>query len=428
MNTWIVAIALSLTVIIFLIVLVLYARGFFRRRTPYRANNLPPPDAPSFAITIASLSDSFVEHAQTAGFWVEAEQIFDARLEAIRSAEHSIEFETYIMTPGRRAEDFAKAIVQKASQGVLVRLLADKYGAKSIPENYWRRLRSAGVEVRIFNPFSWRDPFYYLRRNHRKLLLIDRKKAFIGGAGVSDDWDGSEEEGYKRPWYDYEVEFQGSVIARLNGLFLQHWLDAGGTVDLSGVRPQPESRVQEAIALVSAGEDPTWRDSGLRSLYQALVQAARERVWLSSPYFLPDRNTRAVLVAAKRRGLDVRVITMGHRNDKQFVRYASRELYDELLQGGVEIYEYQPSMMHAKAILIDDAWVSLGSANFDPRSFFQNDELNLSTVEDALIKKVEGLFQDAFSRSRGISRRDLARRGLRERLVARLSLIFYWEL
>ncbi|MDY7012504.1 MAG: phospholipase D-like domain-containing protein, partial [Cyanobacteriota bacterium] len=283
-----------------IVLLILYVRGFFRRHESYRVENLPSPAAPPFAITVASLSDSFLERARVTGFWVEAEQIFPARLEAISSAEQSIEFETYIMTPGRRADDFARAVAQKARQGVQVRVLADCYGAKSIPRSYWRNLRSAGVEVRIFNPFSWRDPFYYLRRNHRKLLLIDRQKAFIGGAGVSDDWDRSEEEGEKRPWFDYEVEFRGEVIARLNGLFLQHWLDAGGTVDLSGVQPQPNANGEGAIALISAGEDPTWRDSGLRSLYQALIQAARERVWLSSPYFLPDRNTREVLIAAKR--------------------------------------------------------------------------------------------------------------------------------
>ena len=133
-------------------------------------------------------------------------------------------------------------------------------------------------------------------------------------------------------------------------------------------------------------------------------------------------------MAAKRKGLDVRVLTMGHHNDKQFVRYASRQLYGDLLKGGVEIYEYQPSMMHAKAVLIDRAWVSLGSANFDPRSFFQNDELNLSTLENPLIEKVESLFQKALSCSRCISRREWQHRGLWERLVARCSLIFYWEL
>lgn len=418
----------SITLIVALVtLLIMYFRGTFRPRLKFPVKNLPSPAADNFAFTVANLSDSFITQGKATGFWVGADNINVARLEAIRSAKSSIKFETYTMSPGRRANDFAEAIAQQALAGVRVQLIADNFGAKSIPQKYWQRLRAAGVDVRIFNRFTWRYPLEHLKRNHRKLLLIDQQVALIGGAGVSDDWDGLEKIGDTAPWLDYEVCFQGPVVARLTGIFLQHWLDAGGTADFSEEALNP-SQSNEPTVLVTSGEDPTYRDSAIRALYQSLIRAAKKRVWIASPYFLPNTNTREILVSAKRQGIDVRILTMGQHSDKRFIHYTSRELYDNLLTGGIEIYEHQPSMMHAKIMLIDDNWFSLGSANFDPRSFFHNDELNLSTSDEHLSQQIERFFLEAFARSYCVSRRDWQRRKLWERLIGRFWLLFYWHL
>ncbi|MEM9923267.1 MAG: phosphatidylserine/phosphatidylglycerophosphate/cardiolipin synthase family protein [Cyanobacteria bacterium P01_D01_bin.50] len=417
----------TIFVVLVIIILILYIRGFFRPRTPYRIDNLPLPKATNFASTVAGLSDSFITEGKITNFCVLAEQIFAARLEAINSATESIQFETFIMTPGRRANDFALALGQKATNGVKVQVLVDHYGAKEIPSKYWRSLKSSGVEVRFFNRFSWRDPFYYLRRNHRKLLLIDNKIALIGGAGISDYWDGDDGIGNKTPWFDYEVCFQGSLITRLKNLFIQHWLDAGGSAELSQENDSVNQENQQTI-LISAGEDPTVRDSGIRSLFQSLIIAAKKRVWIASPYFLPNAHSQEILIQAKRRGIDVCILTMGPQTDKPPVRFASQELYGKLIKSNISIYEYQPSMMHAKIMLIDDSWVSIGSANFDPRSFFHNDELNLVVTENKLIQNIEKFFLNGFTCSNHLTLKYLKNRSFKEKMLGRLMLLLFWHL
>lgn len=421
---WIGGIILGIFLITLLIV---YVRGFFHRWSQYKLINLPSPKDPNFAFTIASLSDSFLTQGKVTQFWVGADQINAARLEAIKQAKESIQFETFVMTQGSRAADFASALKKKASSGVRVQLIADSYGAKSLPKQYWRELEATGVEVRFFNKFTWRDPFYYLRRNHRKLLLIDQEIVLIGGAGVSNYWDGLAEIGDTAPWLDYEVCLEGLIVSRLKGIFLQHWLDTGGVVDLAveNLQPYPSD---DPTMLITSGEDPSYRDSGIRAVFQSLICAAQKRIWILSPYFLPSPNTRKLLDRAKRKGIDVRIITMSVRCDKRFVYYTARELYEDLFAAGVEIYEYQPSMMHAKVLLIDERWVSFGSANFDPRSFFENDELNLATSEPHFIRTIETFFHQALTESKLVTRREWQRRPLRDRLLGRFWLLFYWLL
>jgi cardiolipin synthase A/B len=402
----------------------LYLQGAFRSKVRYRLRNLPRPDADGFACFAASLSDSFLTSGKPIGFWLGAEQIFSARLDFIRAAEESIWFETFWMTPGQRTQEFAQAIADRAKAGVTVQLLLDHHGTETMPSDYWQSLRDVGVEVRFFNPFSWRSPLDYLNRTHRKLLIVDGKKVLIGGAGVSDMWDGMESVGNQTPWFDFEVAFQGAVVTRLEGIFLQHWLDTGGTVDSEEMVTIPDSSADDSTVLVTAGEDPTHRDSDIRAFFLSLIYAARQRIWIASPYLLPNSDSRRALLLAKQRGVDVRIVTMGACNDKPYVYYTSRELYGDLLTTGIQLYEYQPSMLHAKLILLDDQWVSLGSANFDPRSFFHNDELNLSSNEPELLQKVESVFQLAFSRSRLVKLQEWQRRSLWQRLAGRVGLLF----
>ncbi|NJK99701.1 MAG: cardiolipin synthase B [Spirulinaceae cyanobacterium SM2_1_0] len=406
------------------LLLTLYWQGYWRSPSSYHVHNLPPLASESFALAIASLTDANALSGEVTGFWVEAEAIFGARLAAIARAQLIIQFETFIMTPGDRAERFATALCDRAQAGCTVQVLADSYGARNLSATYWRRLRASGVAVRFFNGWNWRDPAHYLRRNHRKLLLIDHQVALVGGAGVSDLWDGKAE---GAAWWDYEVALRGSAVTRLSGLFLQHWLDAGSSVDLADFRPTTDP---PAIAnlLVAAGEAPNHRDSTIRATYESFIQAARRRLWLSSPYFLPVPNTRRLLAEACQRGVEVKILTMGARCDKPFVRSVAREFYGELLAQGIQIYEYQPSMMHAKAMLVDDDWLCFGSANFDPRSFFQNDELNLAITRPPILNDFEHFFQIGFSRSQEIERSQWRDRPWSGRLVGRLLMPLFWQL
>lgn len=409
------------------VVVHLYLNGSFRRAEDYNLTGMPA-SSPYFAETIASMSDSLMTEGAIAHFWSDIDTIQVNRLRLISQARQLIQFETFMMTPGERAEAFALILQQKAAEGVTVQVLADSYGAHSLPKTYWQALKNAGVQVRFFNPFTARDPLGYLRRNHRKLLVVDQQAAMIGGAGIADLWDGKDDYPGRVPWYDFEMELHGAVVGLLTGFFWQHWLSAGGHVDLNEHRPDNADGINPAPILITPGEDPSTGDSPIRSLLHLCITAAQTRLWIASPYLLPDKATRKALAAMRRQGVDVRILTMGPKSDKPYVYYTSRERYKPLLQQGIKIHEYQPSMMHAKIVLVDDQWISLGSANLDPRSFFHNDELNLCVSDRGLTQQVEEFFKQGFGNSELIQFQSWQKRPIKERLIGRFANLFYWQL
>lgn len=421
---WLSAIILVILGVVFFI---LYFRGTFRDRVEYKIKNVPAPHDPRFPLALASLSNSVTTHGRLTGFWVEAEAINAARIAAIQNAQHTIHFETFFMTPGRRVNDLADALIERAQAGVEVEIVVDHHGSKKLSRRYWQRLRGAGINIHFYNNFDWKSPVDYFARTHRKLLLIDGKVGLIGGAGISDFWDGIDNIDDTGPWYDFEMRWEGEVVAALEGMFMQHWTYVRGTANLDPrvFNPVPNDN---PTVLVTAGDDPSYRASSVRALFQVGISAAKQRVWIASPYFIPDDNLQRELIAVKKRGVDVRILTNGSQCDKKFVYYASCELYGDLLGAGVEIYEYQPSMMHAKALLLDRDWVSSGSANFDPRSFFHNDELDVSSADQELIQKIEQLFRNGFSRSKKVNKTEWRQRPTWQRILGKIVLFFQSQL
>jgi cardiolipin synthase len=401
-----------------------YLQGHLTPRASLKFGELPGVEAPHFPDAIASLTNSIATSGRVTQAWNKPEDYFQARLDAIKGAEKVIRFETFYMTPGRRADDFAAALIERAKAGVKVQLLVDAAGA-ALPEDYWTQLEAAGVEVRKYHPFEWRSPLRYNARTHRKMLVVDGRLAITGGAGVSDLWDGNPRRGERAPWVDWEFQLEGPVVSTLEGVFMQHWSALGGSVSLP---PQVEApRPGDTPMLVTAG-DPADDESAVRLLYQATLRAAKKRLWIASPYFLPDASARQTLIEARKRGIDVRVLTEGPLNDKPYAYHAMREQYGDLLTAGVLIAEHQPSFMHAKALLIDDRWVCLGSANFDPRSFHQNDELNFSVLDPALAGQVEAFFRDGFANSKNIEREDWQARPGQDRVMGRAAWWFRYQL
>ncbi|HIK16488.1 MAG TPA: phosphatidylserine/phosphatidylglycerophosphate/cardiolipin synthase family protein [Leptolyngbyaceae cyanobacterium M33_DOE_097] len=427
MNLTILGIVFSVFLLILFPLSWLYVRSFFYKNSLFKLIGTPS-TVPNFALIIASLTDSQRTCGSILQFWSTVDTIQTTRLDAIAQARESILFETFIMTPGDRADAFSRVLCEKAETGVKVQLLADAYGAKTLPKTYWNRLINAGVEVRFFNPFSWRAPVEFLRRNHRKLLIIDQQMVLIGGAGIADRWDGVEQEGPSIPWLDFEVQVEGEVVSLLTGLFWQHWLDAAGTVDLNDYKRTPAIAKGNTPILITPGEDPTRSDSPIRSLFQILASSAQSRLWIASPYLLPDAMTLRILAEMQQKGVDIRILTMGRRCDKPYVYAVSRERYKPLLQSKIQLYEYQPSMMHAKIILIDDHWVSLGSANLDPRSFFHNDELNLCSNDPPLIESVERFFKQGFADSQLVDWQKWQQRSLKQKIKGKIGSLFFWQL
>ncbi len=448
------------------ILLSLYIRGAFRWRPLVRIERAIAPQDSRFLTVVKSLTRSQETTGHFIGFWHSADGSADdiqkARLNAIEGARRSIQFETFMMTPGQRANDFAAAIAQKAAEGVRVQMLVDQWGTRSLSERYWQKLRAAGVQVVFFNPFDWRAPANYAGRTHRKLLIIDSDLALTGGAGISDLWDGTEKSDDTQPWLDIEAAVTGNVVNVLSAIFQSHWQghrlhqSKASAIDMGAVYPdlgcpvgpnssaliaadaafdsdavfdRTERATHKTAILVTPGTRPSYRDSSLEMLKQTLIACARQRLWLSSPYFLPNQSSRHLLIAAQQSGVDVRILTTSDRSDKKPVYYASYEMYGTLLKAGIKIFEYQPSMLHAKMLIVDDDWVNTGSANFDYRSFLHNDELDLMTSDQTLIKKVEAVFKAGFEQSEQIGLRQWQRRSwLKHRILGNIVRLVQWQL
>lgn len=400
----------------------LYLRGVLRVEADYAIANVPAFDDPKFDLTLVGLTNSSPTTGRMVGFWPEIDDIYAARMAAIDRAERLIQYETYFMTPGRRANAFADAIADRALAGVKVQLLLDHQGTEAMPDEYWQRLRNVGIEIHFFRRPDWRAPLTYNSRSHRKLLIIDGQQVFIGGAGISDHWDGTEFDHDTAPWLDFELAYEGEVVNLLQGKFLQNWAYSGGQLNLGNQIQRVES--QEGTPLYITDDTSSLNESSIRLLMQLSMLTAQKRLWIGSPYFVPDGNTTRALLHAHENGVDVRVLTMGSATDKQMVHVASRELYGTLLRAGITICEYQPSMMHAKFVLADEGWVSTGSSNFDPRSYFHNDELNISGVYPELARKIEQFFTAALGDSKCLTYQDWQNRPRTEALKGRAALLF----
>jgi len=421
-------------VIIFLVSL--YIRGAFRWRALFRIEGPLAPGDAHFSQVLTSLSHSRLATGNIVGFWHRIDDIQQARLAAIAAAQHSIQFETFMMTPGKRADNFANAIAQRAIEGVTVQLLVDHYGAKAMCDRYWQRLRSAGAQVIFFNPFDWRAPADYAGRTHRKLLIIDSVQALIGGAGISNLWDGIEKEDDTQPWFDVEIAIAGKSVNTLSAIFQSHWQghrlssSSVSTVNAKMIEPHAANPDHNhSKLLITPGNKPSYRHSAVRDLKLTLITCAQQKIWLSSPYFLPNQSARQLLITAQKRGVDVRILTTSERSDKKPVYYASCEVYGPLLAAGIKIFEYQPSMLHAKLLLIDDTWVNTGSANFDYRSFLHNDELDITTNSPKLINKIIQTFEHGFANSHCITlERWQQRSWLKHRLLGNIVRLAQWQL
>lgn len=405
------------------LLLALWMRGAFAERTIYRIQNPPSTKDERFPHILEGLSNTLDTSGRPTDFWAEADAIFEARLAAIAKARDTIQFETFYMTPGRRADAFAKALGERAQAGVKVQFLVDQNGSNKLDQDYWERLRASGVELRFFRCFSWRSPLDYFSRTHRKILIIDGVCALVGGAGVSDDWDGRPEIGDGTSWRDFEIRFEGQVVGVLAGIFMQDWSAAGGELDLTHDIFREAKEEQGPTLFVTSGTYGV-QLSAMKMLFHVSIKAARQRVWIASPYFLPEPSTRRALLDACRAGVDVRVLTMGPANDRGLVYKAGREAYEDLLRGGVAIYEYQPAMMHAKAILVDDDWMSTGSANFDPLSFFHNNELNISHKDPFIRDHLDRFFRASFEKSNEVTLDEWKRRPLPDRVIGKALQFF----
>ena len=348
---------------------------FFTPRIDYRISVPPRLDSDEFLHVLQSTCQAAVVPQNRIEILTDGSDFYPSMLEAIRSAEASINLETYIFEPGEIGGYFVDALVERADKGVEVRVVLDSIGSSRMGGDPVRRLRAAGCHVHFYQSISLYRLHRLNQRTHRELLIIDGTVAFTGGAGIADRWANAEHG--ERPWRDTMARLEGPIVTALQGVFAENWLECSGEI-LIGPRHWPQLHTADGAEAMLVKSSPSNRATAARVVFQMLIEGAAREIVISTPYFLPDRSLREALARAVQRGVRVRVLVPGPLADQRLVRLASRRMYRELLCVGVRVFEYRPAMMHAKVLVVDQTWAVVGTTNIDNRSFEHNDEVNVA--------------------------------------------------
>ncbi|MGI8818018.1 MAG: phospholipase D-like domain-containing protein [Gemmatimonadales bacterium] len=339
---------------------------------------------------------------------------YPVMLEAIRKAEDSVNFEVYIFEPDEIGRQFMDAFKERARAGVEVRLMLDGIGAIKMTKRYRDELSEAGVTVARFRPLGLRNLVRIYKRTHRRAIVIDGRIGFTGGAAVAKKWKGNVSNQHE--WRDSMTRVTGPMVAGIQAAFAASWVYCTGEV-VAGPRFFPLTEREPGPCGLSVVSSPPDALQPIRLLFWLSYINARRRLWISNSYFIPDRRLRAAVIGRAKSGVDTRVLVPGNQTDAIPVQWAGRSYYEELLEAGVRIFEYEPAMMHAKTCVVDGAWSVIGSANLDERSMEINEENVLGVADRGFAQSIEqGLTAD-FARSREIHleewrKRSIFRRGM----------------
>ncbi|HSP35719.1 MAG TPA: cardiolipin synthase [Thermoanaerobaculia bacterium] len=340
-------------------------------------------------------------------------QIFPAMLSAIRNAKRTINLEFYVYWDGEIGRQFAEALAERARAGVHVKVILDAVGSSPMSQSLIDFMARNGVDLEWYHPIRWYTLSRANHRTHRKLLLVDGEVGFCGGVGIADTWLGDADS--KDHWRETVVRVEGPVVTQMQFAFMDNWVKSRGEL-LTGLDyfPTLEAVGDQLTQVIKSS--PSEGSSTAKLLYIISIVSATRSIYINSAYFVPDRDTTRALEGAVRRGVDVRVIVPGEYNDVPIARQASRLQYEFLLRRGIRIFEYQPTMMHAKTMVVDGMWTSVGSSNFDDRSFRLNDEVNVNVYGEGIATQMQQIFFDDIKESVEITPRKWLRRPLFDRL------------
>ena len=336
-------------------------------------------------------------------------EFYPAELAAIRAARHSVDMEFYTWKPGDVSDTFLAALVERARAGVAVRILVDAIGSFRTPRSMFQPLLDEGGQMFWYHPLRWNTWQFANNRSHRKAIIVDGRVGFAGGAGIADHWLHATRRGPR--WRDSMFRMEGEAVCGLISIFAENWLEASGAI-LSDPRQFTEPSGDGDCKTLVVQSTPAGGGTTARILFQALLKSARKSISITTPYFLPSHSARAALIeAARERGVKVRIVVAGPHIDHPMVRRVSRHSSRHLLRAGAEIFEFQPSMIHAKLMVVDDLWCVFGSTNFDHRSFALNDELNVATPDPELAQQMLRDFEEDLANSKKLTLKMLAPRG-----------------
>jgi cardiolipin synthase A/B len=357
-------------------------------------------DDPQFLRSMGLMMGPTIVDGNKATELINGDAIFPSMLQAIRGAKKTVLFETYIYWSGKIGDEFAEALSERARAGVKVHVLLDWVGSAKIDDDILAKMKASGVQVQQFHPLRWYNLGRMNNRTHRKLLIVDGVIGFTGGVGIAPEWTGNAQD--PRHWRDSHFRVEGPVVAQMQSVMLDNWSKTTGKV-LHGVEYFPPIKPAGTQSAQMFASSPSGGAESMLMMYLLSITASTRSIDLSSAYFVPDDVTRKALVEAVKRGVKVRIITPGHHMDAETVRRASRGLWGDLLQAGVEIYEYQPTMYHCKVMIVDGLMTSVGSTNFDVRSFRLNDEANLNIYDAGFAARQTRIFEADLQKSRRIT-------------------------
>ncbi len=380
---------------------------------------------PQFIRTVGTLLGPAVLPGNRVDALYNGDMIFPAMLSAIRAAERSVTFETYIYWSGEVGREFAEALAERSRAGVKVHVLVDAVGAASIDGDAVDLMTAAGVEIEFFRPVRWYTLGKLNNRTHRKLLVVDGRVGFTGGVGIADLWRGNAQD--PEHWRDSHFRLEGPAVGQMQGAFVDHWITARSVV-LHGddYFPRLESVGEQQAQTFRSGADDGVES--VRLMYLLSLTAATRSIRIANAYFVPDDLTVETLVAARERGVSVEVLVPGRHSDSKLVRNAARARWGPLLEAGVQIYEYLPTMYHCKVMIVDDCWTSVGSTNFDNRSFRLNDEANLNIMDGAFARAESRQFAADVARAQPITLAAWQRRPWQEKVMEHLSALLRSQL
>ncbi|HKQ23105.1 MAG TPA: phospholipase D-like domain-containing protein [Burkholderiales bacterium] len=328
------------------------------------------------------------------------DQIFPSMLQAIRGAKSTVTFETYIYWSGSIGKEFADALSDRARNGVSVHVMLDWVGSQKMDEPALDQMREAGVEIEKYHPPRWYTLNRLNNRTHRKLLVVDGRIGFTGGVGIADNWTGHAQDA--EHWRDTHYRIEGPAVAQMQAAFTDNWTKVTGKVLHTADYFPPLLPAGPQFAQIFQSSSEGGAES-MHLMYLLSIAAAAKSIHLSMAYFVPDEVTRETLIGALDRGVKVQIILPGPIRDAKLVGEASRAGWGELLERGAEIYEYQPTMYHCKVLTVDGLWTSVGSTNFDSRSFRLNDEANLNVYDREFAQHQITNFEEDLKRSRRVT-------------------------
>ncbi len=353
------------------------------------------------------------------------DEIFPEMLAALRGAQRTINFETYIYWSGDIGQTFAEALSERARAGIAVRVLLDWVGSAKMEPELLKQLEESGVMVTRYHPPHWSTLGKLNNRTHRKLLIVDGRIGFTGGVGIAPEWTGHAQD--PEHWRDTHFKVEGPVVAQMQSVFLDNWIKSTGKV-LHGEAFFPPLPPQGEQLAQMFSSSPDGGSESMQLMYLMAITAATHSIDLSAAYFVPDGLTRDALLQALQRGVRIRVVVPGRHIDSGLVRHASRDQWGPLLRAGMVIAEYEPTMYHCKVLIVDGYLVSVGSTNFDNRSFRLNDEATLNILDHDFAARQTEVFEQDLRRSRVISLQQWQQRPLTERLKEQLASLLSSQL